>query len=151
MDHTITKPARVEGYAVHRMVAALVDDAPALHLDAGDTLTIRTDAPLPSGHIWASRCVPVSLSRTRGGTAISPVLTGALATVGSSEKAYSMASKSSPCIALPNTWSSKNNLANSVLMTPCLRVSSKLSITTSTTPRCYRASATRHAPSGSAC
>ena len=51
MDHTITKPARVEGYAVHRMVAALVDDAPALHLDAGDTLTIRTDAPLPSVHI----------------------------------------------------------------------------------------------------
>jgi CRISPR-associated protein Cas6/Cse3/CasE subtype I-E len=51
MDHTITKPATVEGYAVHRMVAGLVNDAPALHVDTGDKLTIRTDAPMPSGHI----------------------------------------------------------------------------------------------------
>lgn len=51
MDHTITKPATVEGYAVHRMVAGLVDDAPAQHVDSGVTLTIRTDAPMPSGHI----------------------------------------------------------------------------------------------------
>lgn len=51
MDYTITKPPAVNGYAVHRMVAGLVDDGPALHVDAGKTLTIRTDAPMPSGHI----------------------------------------------------------------------------------------------------
>jgi CRISPR-associated protein Cas6/Cse3/CasE subtype I-E len=53
MDHTISKPATVKAYAVHRMVAGLVDAAPALHIDSGATLTIRTDAPMPSGHILA--------------------------------------------------------------------------------------------------
>lgn len=33
------------------MVAGLLNDASGLHHDAGDTLVIRTDAPLPSGHI----------------------------------------------------------------------------------------------------
>ena len=51
MEHTITKPIGVDGYAVHRMVAGLVGDAPALHLDTGQTLTLRTDAPMPGGHI----------------------------------------------------------------------------------------------------
>lgn len=51
MDFTIAKPTSVEGYAVHRMVAGLLDSAPALHVDAGATLTIRTEAPMPSGHI----------------------------------------------------------------------------------------------------
>jgi len=51
MDYTITKPAGVDGYATHRMVAGLVDGAPALHVDGGETLTIRTDAAMPSGHI----------------------------------------------------------------------------------------------------
>ena len=51
MDYTITKPASLAGYPVHRMVAGLVADAPALHVDAGPTLTIRTDAPMPRGPI----------------------------------------------------------------------------------------------------
>lgn len=51
MDYTITKPPAVEGYEVHRMVAGLLDGAPALHVDAGAALTIRTEAPMPSGHI----------------------------------------------------------------------------------------------------
>lgn len=51
MEYTITKPPAVEGYAVHRMVAGLVDSAPALHVDTGATLTIRTEAPLPAGPI----------------------------------------------------------------------------------------------------
>ena len=51
MDFTITKPPSLDGYAVHRMVAGLVEDAPALHVDTGQKLTIRTDAPMPNGHI----------------------------------------------------------------------------------------------------
>jgi CRISPR-associated protein Cas6/Cse3/CasE subtype I-E len=51
MDYTITKPPSLDGYPVHRMVAGLVADAPSQHVDAGQTLTIRTDAPMPSGHI----------------------------------------------------------------------------------------------------
>ena len=49
MDYILTKPQTVEGYAVHRMVAGLLEGATGLHHDAGDTLTIRTDAPLPNG------------------------------------------------------------------------------------------------------
>ncbi len=51
MEYSITKPPDVEGYAAHRMVAGLADAAPALHVDAGQTITIRTDSPMPSGHI----------------------------------------------------------------------------------------------------
>lgn len=51
MDYTITKPPQVQGYATHRMVAGLLEGASGLHHDAGDTLTIRTDTPLPIGHI----------------------------------------------------------------------------------------------------
>ena len=51
MEYTITKPPAVEGYAVHRMVAGLLDSAPALHVAAGAELTIRTEAPMPGGHI----------------------------------------------------------------------------------------------------
>ena len=51
MDYTITKPTMVGGYSTHRMVAGLVGDAAALHVDDGDKLTIRTDAALPRGHI----------------------------------------------------------------------------------------------------
>lgn len=49
MDYILTKPQTVEGYAVHRMVAGLLEGATGLHHDAGDTLVIRTDAPLPNG------------------------------------------------------------------------------------------------------
>lgn len=52
MEYTITKPPAVDGYAVHRMVAGLLAGAPALHVDEGKKLTIRTDALMPSGHIF---------------------------------------------------------------------------------------------------
>lgn len=51
MDYTITKPPTMDGYATHRLVAGLLDGAPAQHVDEGAKLTIRTDAPMPSGHI----------------------------------------------------------------------------------------------------
>ena len=51
MEYTLTKPPAVDGYTVHRMVAGLVGNVPAQHVDAGKKLTIRTDAPMPSGHI----------------------------------------------------------------------------------------------------
>ena len=46
MDHTISKPAQTAGYPVHRMVAALVDGAPALFADNGDHIVIRTAKPI---------------------------------------------------------------------------------------------------------
>ena len=42
MDHTIAKPARTAAYSLHRMVAALVDGAPALFVDNGDHIVVRT-------------------------------------------------------------------------------------------------------------
>lgn len=51
MDYTVSKPSSMQGYATHRMVAGLVEGAPSLHIDHGATLTIRTDAALPTGHI----------------------------------------------------------------------------------------------------
>ncbi len=46
MDHTIPKPPRTAGYPVHRMVAALVNGAPALFADNGDHLVVRTAQPI---------------------------------------------------------------------------------------------------------
>ncbi len=51
MDYSITKPPSVDGYATHRLVAGLLNGATALHVDDGQRLTIRTDAPVPTGHI----------------------------------------------------------------------------------------------------
>ena len=51
MDYTITKPPTVAGYSTHRMVAGLLEGAPAQHVDEGEKLTVRTNAALPSGHI----------------------------------------------------------------------------------------------------
>lgn len=45
-DFSIKKPASVTGYPIHRMVAALTHGAPHLWRDNGETLTIRTGAPL---------------------------------------------------------------------------------------------------------
>lgn len=50
MDHTIPKPAQTAGYPVHRMVAALLDGAPALFADNGDHIVVRTaKAITPAG------------------------------------------------------------------------------------------------------
>ena len=43
-DFTIAKPAILVGYPIHRAVAALVQGAPHLWRDNGDSLTIRTHA-----------------------------------------------------------------------------------------------------------
>lgn len=51
MEHTITKPKSLQGYEVHRMVAGLTGGEAALHLDRGESLIIRTDAPLPAGRL----------------------------------------------------------------------------------------------------
>lgn len=51
MDYTITKPPMVEGYSTHRIVAGLLGGAPALYVDGGKDLTIRTDVAVPSGHV----------------------------------------------------------------------------------------------------
>lgn len=51
MDYSISKPQSVGGYATHRLVAGLLDGASALHVDDGRSLTIRTSAPMPTGHI----------------------------------------------------------------------------------------------------
>jgi len=43
MDHTIPKPAQTAGYPLHRLVAELLDGAPALFADQGDRLIVRTE------------------------------------------------------------------------------------------------------------
>lgn len=45
-DFTIKKTSAVSGYPIHRAVAALTQGAPHLWRDNGETLTIRTEAPL---------------------------------------------------------------------------------------------------------
>jgi hypothetical protein len=45
-EFTVQKPRSVGGYPVHRAVAALTHGAPHTWRDNGDTLTIRTAAPL---------------------------------------------------------------------------------------------------------
>ncbi len=45
-EFTIKKPASISGYPIHRAVAALVQGAPHIWRDNGDTLTIRTAATL---------------------------------------------------------------------------------------------------------
>ncbi len=45
-DFTISKPRSVSGYPIHRAVAALTKGAPHLWRNNGETVTIRTDAPL---------------------------------------------------------------------------------------------------------
>ncbi len=48
MDTLISKPARVRGYALHRMVEQLQNGAPALWADEGDRLRVRSaDATTP--------------------------------------------------------------------------------------------------------
>jgi CRISPR-associated protein Cas6/Cse3/CasE subtype I-E len=51
MDYIVPKPISIEGYATHRLVAALTEGAPALHVDEGDQVRIRTDACLPTEQI----------------------------------------------------------------------------------------------------
>ena len=46
MDHTIPKPAQTAGYPLHRLVAELLDGAPALFADQGDRLIVRTEKPI---------------------------------------------------------------------------------------------------------
>ncbi|MGH8435159.1 MAG: type I-E CRISPR-associated protein Cas6/Cse3/CasE [Pseudomonas sp.] len=46
MDHKIPKPEKISGYSLHRMVAALVDGAPALFADNGDHIVVRTAKPI---------------------------------------------------------------------------------------------------------
>lgn len=45
-EFTITKPRTSNGYSIHRAVAALTQGAPHHWRDNGETLTIRTTAPL---------------------------------------------------------------------------------------------------------
>ena len=45
-EYTVKKPRSIAGYPVHRAVAALTQGAPHLWRDNGETLTIRTTAPL---------------------------------------------------------------------------------------------------------
>ena len=43
LDHIITKPERVRGYAIHRMVSELCDGCGYQFVDRGDHLIIRTE------------------------------------------------------------------------------------------------------------
>lgn len=83
MDHTIPKPARTTGYALHRMVAALVEGKPALFADHGDHIVVRTDTPITG----QGRCITApstgdvigfelkaSVASRRGGRNIYPEL-----------------------------------------------------------------------------
>lgn len=45
-EYTIKKPRLVEGYPVHRVVAALAKGTPHLWRDNGETVTIRTEIEL---------------------------------------------------------------------------------------------------------
>lgn len=45
-EFTVKKPPTLGGYPIHRAVAALAQGAPHLWRDNGDTLTIRTAAPI---------------------------------------------------------------------------------------------------------
>lgn len=45
-EFTIKKPTAIRGYPIHRAVAALAQGAPHTWRDNGDTLTIRTTAPI---------------------------------------------------------------------------------------------------------
>lgn len=46
LEYTLNKPATVSGYPLHRLVMGLTDGAPALFVDAGQDVLIRTSAPL---------------------------------------------------------------------------------------------------------
>ena len=48
MDITIDKPATMNGYSTHRAVAALTNGAPAQFVDNGSSVTIRTNADVPT-------------------------------------------------------------------------------------------------------
>lgn len=45
-EFTVKKPRAIRGYPIHRAVAALTQGAPHTWRDNGETLTIRTAAPL---------------------------------------------------------------------------------------------------------
>lgn len=51
MEYVFPKPISLEGYQTHRLVAGLTEGHPALHLDEGNQVRIRTDASLPSGRV----------------------------------------------------------------------------------------------------
>lgn len=81
LDHKIPKPGTISGYALHRMVAGLVDGSPALFLDNGDHLVIRTAKPItatgravempPSGAVIAFE-LKASVAARKGGKNIYP-------------------------------------------------------------------------------
>ena len=50
-EFTVKKPRALAGYPIHRAVAALTDGAPHIWRDNGDTLTIRTAAPIDADGI----------------------------------------------------------------------------------------------------
>lgn len=46
LNHTISKPESVKGYAIHRMIAELCDGSGYQFVDRGDHLIVRTDKPI---------------------------------------------------------------------------------------------------------
>lgn len=46
MDHIISKPAGLAGYAVHRAVAGLMEGQPAQFVDRGDHVLVRVPEPI---------------------------------------------------------------------------------------------------------
>ena len=45
-DYVVSKPSSLRGYPLHRMVAGLVGDSPALFADLGSTILVRTYADI---------------------------------------------------------------------------------------------------------
>jgi len=48
LDHSISKPASVQGYDVHRMVSGLTKDEKTLFADLGERILIRCESPITS-------------------------------------------------------------------------------------------------------
>ena len=50
LDHSISKPASVQGYDVHRMVSGLTKDEKTLFADLGERILVRCESPItPDG------------------------------------------------------------------------------------------------------
>lgn len=66
MEFVLQKPSSMDGYATHRMVAGLAQGTPAIHLDEGDQVRIRTEAPLPTGPVFGFSLRACVSSKNKG-------------------------------------------------------------------------------------
>ena len=56
IDHTISKPGTLRGYALHRLVQGLTSDKSALFVDMGDKILVRTQKGITTSGIPIRVC-----------------------------------------------------------------------------------------------